>query len=133
MSIDGIGLAAPTTLGTGRSLDLDHHMSGGRRRPGQADAVAAAALDRDQCAWSRAMRGHPVQQHREPLAGVIDSYGRDRHPGGSRDLRVVGVAVGVDTDTASTMSATVGTSSSSFHDTGHCRHRPGWSHRAAHL
>jgi hypothetical protein len=98
VGIDGIGLTLPAALFAAWLLTLDHQQARGGQRPGQPDAVAAAALDRHR--HSRA--GHHLrdggQQVREPGAVVADLHHCDRPACRIGDLYFMGVAVGVDPD-----------------------------------
>jgi hypothetical protein len=96
--VDRVGLAPAPAAGAGGLLGLDDRQPGGGDGAGHAEPVAAGALDRDRQPGSGCVFGDPGQQ-RGVAAGVVgDRGGGDRRPGGSGDLDLVGVAVGVDPD-----------------------------------
>jgi hypothetical protein len=98
MGVDWVGLAAAAAGVAGRLLALDDRQAGGADRAGQADPVAAGALDGHHQPWSRGVVEDPGQHLGVAAGGVADLAGGDDRAVGVGDLDFVGVAVGVDTD-----------------------------------
>ncbi|MCA1693249.1 MAG: hypothetical protein LC749_00170 [Actinobacteria bacterium] len=67
--VDPVGFVLAPAVLAGRLFGLDHGKPRGGRRAGQADAVAAGALDRDHQPRTRGMLNHPGQ--RLGVAGAV--------------------------------------------------------------
>jgi hypothetical protein len=85
---------------------------------GQADTVATSALDGHHHPRSRSHVDDPGQQLGEAGLIIIDLACPDRDAGRERDLHLVGVAVGVDTDDGVDEFANMGTGLSFLHGVG---------------
>jgi hypothetical protein len=118
----------------GGLLALDDGETGCGDRAGQSESVAAGALDRHDQPRAGGMVEDPGEQLGIAGAVVADRACGDRCPGGMGDLHLMGVAVGVDTDEASTSSASMGTGLFLPRgELGNIGTGLGRSHRAAHL
>jgi len=98
VGVDRVELASAATCCPGRLFGLEHDQTGCCGGAGQTDAIAASALDRDRHARPGGMVEDPSQQLGIAGGVVTDRGGRDRAPGGQRDLDLVGVAMCVDAD-----------------------------------
>ena len=98
MGVDRVGLAPSAASLPVGLLALDNGQAGGSHRAGQADTVATSALDGHHHSRSRRHLDNPGQQLGEAGIIIADLACPDRDAGRERDLHLVGVAVGVDTD-----------------------------------
>ena len=96
--VDRVGLALPAAGLAVGLFALEHDQAGRGGGAGQADAVAAGALDRDRQPRTGGVVDDPGQQLGVAAAVVADRGDGDRGAVGEGDLDLVGVAVGVDTD-----------------------------------
>ena len=126
--VDRVGLAlAAAGLAVGL-LALDDEQAGRGGGAGQADAVAAGALDGHHQPRSGGVVDDPGQQLGVAGAVVADLAGRDRASPVGSAISTSWVSRWVSTPTtASTSSASMGTGLVSFRGSGsNGRHRPGW-------
>ena len=98
MGVDRVGLALPAAGLAVGLLALDDGQAGGSDRTGQSDTEAARALDRHDHPRPGRMVEDPGQQLGKAGVVIADLSCPDRSAGRERDLHLVGVAVGVDTD-----------------------------------
>ena len=124
--VDRVGLALPAAGLAVGLFALEHDQAGRGGGAGQPDAVAAGALDRHRQPRSGGVVDDPGQQLGVAGAVVADRGQGDRGAVGERDLDLVGVAVGVDTDDGVDEFCQHGHRPGSFLGSGsNGRHRPG--------
>lgn len=97
MGIDRVGLAPPPLAPT-RTLDLHHRQSRRLQRPGQSDAVAAGALERDHHPRTRRMLGDPRDRIGVAALVIADHQRGDGDAAGRGQLQGMGIAVRVAAD-----------------------------------
>ena len=98
MRIDGVGLALSSTGLAVGPLAFDDDQTGSGGGAVEPDAVAGSALDRHDHPRPGSVVEDPGQQLGETGAVVADLAGGDRDSGRERDLDLVGITVGVDSD-----------------------------------
>jgi hypothetical protein len=96
--VDRIGFSLAAAGFAVRPCTLEYPQSGGGDGAGEADTVAAGALDRDRHPPSAGVLTDPAQQLGVAGTGVLDDAGGDRRSGAQGDLDLMGIAVGVDAD-----------------------------------
>jgi hypothetical protein len=96
--VDRVGLAPPAPSRAAGLLALDDPQTGSHRCAGQSTTVAAGALDRHDQPRARGVIGDPGKQLGIPRGVVADRTPGDRRSARERDLYLMRIAVGVDTD-----------------------------------
>jgi hypothetical protein len=96
--VDGVGLALAAARLAVRLLALNDQQAGGGSGAGEPDTVAAGSLDRDGQPRPGGVVDDPGQQLGVAGGVVADLAGGDRDSVRERDLHLVGIAVGIDTD-----------------------------------